>query len=188
MSEKQKKSKLALLAVILSAGPPKEYNTDYYVVAMNIPGAKEVIVKSNLQGTRYFDDIMKLQRTSVYPVNLWYSKCTSWEKRFPGFMDFMPSGFKLLGVTLNWAHDGIINGKQACDKVMVPDYQKGYVNDKIAIIETHIEDTSRVEHLSDDQIARLVHEELKVVMPDLPDPTDFYVNRWGHLLTAIDRL
>ncbi|MBU0994262.1 MAG: FAD-dependent oxidoreductase [Proteobacteria bacterium] len=162
----------------LTSGPPKEYTADYYVVAMDSPGAKQVIAKSNLTGSSYFDNIMKLEKTSVFPVNLWYSKCTSWEKRFPGFMDFMPSGFKLLGVTLNWAHDGILNGKKACSQVVVPDYQQDYVNDKIAVIETQIADTKRVENMSDDMIARLVHEELKIVMPDLPDPTDYYVNRW----------
>lgn len=162
----------------LSSGPPKEYTADYYVVAMDTPGAKQAIAKSKLLGSPYFDNIMKLDKTSVFPVNIWYSKCTSWEKRFPGFLDFMPSGFKLLGVTLNWAHDGILNGERACKQVIVPDYQKEYVNDKIAVIETQIADTSRVEHLSDDMIVKLVHEELKIVMPDLPEPTSYYVNRW----------
>lgn len=157
----------------LASGPPKEYKADYYVVAMDTPGAREVVSKSGLLGTTYFDNMLKLDSVSVYPVNLWYDKCSEWEKRFPGHIDFFPSSFKYLGITLNWAFDGVLNGKKVSD-ILVPDYAGKGIN----VIETQIADAKRVSHLSDEEIAALVHEELKIVMPNLPKPTDFYVNRW----------
>lgn len=157
----------------LSAGPPKEYTADFILVAMDTPGAKEVVAKSGLLGQTYFDNIMKLDATGVYPVNLWYDKCDAWQKRFPHYIDFFPSSFKLLGITLNWAFDGYMDGKKVSEP-MVPDY----ANKGINVIETQIADTERVRDLPDETIAALVHEELKIALPDLPAPTDFYVNRW----------
>ncbi len=158
---------------VLAAGPPKEHIADYYVVAMDTPGAQEVVAKSGLLGDTYFDNIMKLEATGVYIVNLWYGNCNAWQKRFPRHVDFFPSGFKFLGITLNWAHDGTINGAKVCE-TLVPDYQGKNIN----VIETQVANTHLIQNKTDDEIARLVHEELKVVMPDLPAPTDYYVNRW----------
>ncbi len=157
----------------LSSGPPKEYLADYYVVAMDTPGAKQVVAKSGLLGDTYFDNIMKLDATGVYVVNLWYADCNAWERRFPKHGDFFASGFKFLGITLNWAVSR--KSKDGQDRqYLVPDYQGKNIN----VIETQIANTERVENKSDEEIARLVHEELLCVMPDLPVPTDFYVNRW----------
>ncbi len=157
----------------LSSGPPKEYTADYYVLAMDTPGAKDVVARSNLLGDTYFDNIMKLDKTGVYPVNIWYDNCNTWQKRFPEYPAFYPSGFKLLGITLNWACDGTFNGIKYAEP-LVPEYQ----NKNIVVIETQVADTEKFQNLSDEGIVRLVHEELKIVMPELPDPADYYVNRW----------
>jgi isorenieratene synthase len=159
--------------VAFSGGGTREYVADYYVVAMDTPGAKAVSAASGLGGQPYFDNMQKLEATSVYPVNLWYANCDVWQKRFPGHADFFASSFKLLGITLNWAMDGKVGGKPV-NGPLVPDYQGKNIN----VIETQIANTDLVKNLDDDKIARLVHEELKIVMPDLPPPTDWYVNRW----------
>jgi uncharacterized protein with NAD-binding domain and iron-sulfur cluster len=156
-----------------SPQPVREHFADYYILAMDIPGAKKVIDQSGFLGESYFDNIMELVETGVYPVNIWYSNCNAWEKRFPEHADFFPSGFKYLGITINLAHNGEINGRRVFEP-LVPDYQ----DKNICVIETQIADTDRMEDMSDDMIARLVHEELRMVMPDLPMPTDYYVNRW----------
>lgn len=157
-----------------SSGPPKEFVADYYVLAMDTPGAKDVVSKSNLLGDEYFDNIMKLDKVSVFPVDIWYSNCKSWVKRFPANMDFFPSSFKYLGITLNWAFDGMINGVKIAEPIIPALKDKN-----VCVIETQIANAERVENLSDEEIVRLVHEELKIPMPDLPEPTDFYVNRWN---------
>lgn len=161
--------------VPVSATTKKEFKADYYIVAMDIPGAQAVLAASGLNGNPYFDNIYKLEATSVYPVDLWYDNCESWEKRFPRHMNFYSSNFKLLGITLNWALNGEFEGKKVTEPLL-PEY----ANRKLNIIETQVADTSRVKNKSDEEIARLVHEELKIVMKDLPDPTDFYVNRWDN--------
>ncbi len=155
--------------------PAQEYIADYYILAMDIPGAKQVVSQSGLLGESYFDNIMELDGTSVYTVNIWYSNCNSWKKRFPQHANFFPSGFRYLGITINLSFDGEFEGKKIVDP-LVPEYQ----NKNICVIETQMANTHRVEGMSDDMIARLVHEELKIIMPDLPAPTDYYVNRWDN--------
>jgi isorenieratene synthase len=165
--------------ILLSSGPPKEYTADYYVVGMDIAGAKNIIAKSDLQNDSYFQNIMKLNCTSVYPVNLWYADCDAWEKRFPRHFNVMLSNYKILGDTFNWAIIGKVNGKQVSPP-LIPEYQPEYHNQNINVIETQIADTKKVENLSNDEIARVVHEELKLLLPDLPEPTNYYVNRWDN--------
>jgi uncharacterized protein with NAD-binding domain and iron-sulfur cluster len=157
------------------ARPAREYVADYYILALDLPGAQQVISSSGLGGQAYFDRIMKLPATAVYPVNIWYADCDSWQNRFPRHADFFPSEFKYLGITINLAHNGEIEGEKVVEP-LVPEYQ----NRKICVIETQVPDAGRVARMTDDMIASLVHEELKIVMPDLPTPTDFYVNRWDN--------
>jgi len=157
----------------VAGGPPKDLVADYYVLAMDTAGAKDTLKMSGMDQGEYFKNIQKLESTGVYPVNLWYADCNSWKKRFPEHFDFFPSSFKYLGITLDWAMDGTIRGKKVCEPMASDYHGKGAV-----IIETQIANTERVEGEDDDTIARLVHEELKIVMPDLPAYTDFYVNRW----------
>lgn len=159
----------------LSARPLAEHFADYYVLALDIPGAKQVLAQSSFPGEEYFDNVQRLQETSAYTVVNWYSKCDSWLSRFPDYADFFPSGFKFLGITVNLAHRGEFHGRRVVPP-LVPDYQ----NKNICVIETQIADAQRLKRMNDNLIARLVHEELKIVMPDLPLPADYYVNRWDN--------
>ncbi len=153
--------------------PARDYSADFYVLAMDIPGAVQVISASGLSGEEYFDNIMELNGTGVYTVNMWYPDRGPWKKRFPRHADFFASDFKFLGITINLSYDWVIRGRRAAQP-LVPEYQ----NRDMCVIETQIANTHRVEGMSDHTIASLVHEELKTVMPDLPQPLDCYVNRW----------
>jgi len=152
---------------------PAEYTADYYVLAMEIPGAREVIFRSELSGDPYFDNIMDLTETGVYTVNLWYPDKGPWKKRFPYHANFFASGFKYLGITMDLAHDATIKGKKVGEPLM-PEY----ADMGVLLVETQIPNAEELAGESDDRIAKLVHEELKIIMPDLPRPKDFLVNRW----------
>ncbi|MEN8177942.1 MAG: FAD-dependent oxidoreductase [Pseudomonadota bacterium] len=161
----------------LSSKPVQTYTADYYILAMDTHGARQIVSSSNLTGDSYFDNIMQLESTGVIVVNLWYANSDAWKRRFPEHWDFMPSGFKYLGFTLNWAADGVIGGERISDPY-VKEYQPEHVDDNIVVIETQIADSNSVWGLDDEEIVSRVHEELKILMPDLPEPSDFYVNKW----------
>lgn len=159
----------------LAAAPVREYFADYYLSALDLPGAKQVISRSGLSGESYFDKILQLQETSVYTINLWYNKSGVWEKRFPQYADFFPSGFKFLGITINLSHPGEFQGRK-----LVPPLVSEYQNKNVCVIETQIANAERFQSLDDRLLVRLVHEELKIVMPELPEPADYYLNRWNN--------
>lgn len=161
----------------LSSKPIQTYSADYYVLAMDSYGAQQVVSASDLKGESYFDNIMQLKATGVTVVNLWYSNSNAWKKRFPENWDFMPSGFKYLGFTINWATDATIDGERI-SAPYVKEYQPEHVDDNIVVIETQIANTQNIWGLDDEEVVSRVHEELKTLMPDLPDPSDFYINKW----------
>jgi uncharacterized protein with NAD-binding domain and iron-sulfur cluster len=120
--------------------------------------------------------MMRLGKTSVFVVDLWYANCDSWVRSFPKYWNFMPSSFDYLGITLNWAM-AEVNGQKVAEPY-VAEYQPEYVGDRIAVIETQIAGTEKLANLSDEEVVRRVQGELKVLMPDLPDPADYYINKW----------
>ncbi len=154
----------------LSGGGVKDYRADYYVLAMETKGAKEVIKASTLPRTPYFDNIHKLDSTSVYVVNLWYDDDKPMRKLLPGQACFFSSNFRYLGITLDWAYARSDKGYGP----LCPDYQgKG-----ISVIETQVANTQNIEDLTDDEIMNIVQGELEIAIPGLPKPLDYYLNRW----------
>ena len=144
------------------------YTADHIICAMDIPGAKKIISKIS-NDDPYFQNIKKLSVARIYCVNLLYENTDSWEKRFPdgsfwNTNDFMPTGFKILGFTTNWA------SKQ------IPSLKK----EKAHLIEVQVSHLKEVENLSSKEIADLVHSELKTILPDLPGYSEFYINKWDN--------
>lgn len=155
---------------VLSGGEVKEYSADYYIMAMETKGAKEVVKASDLGKGPYFDNIQKLDSTSVYVLDLWYPKRDVIGKLLPGQFCFFTSNFRYIGITLDWACSGSAKGYGP----LVPDYQ----GKDISVIETQIANTEMLVNLPDEQIVRLAQEELEMAIPGLPKPLDFYLNRW----------
>ncbi len=155
---------------LFSGGEVKDYTADYYILAMETKAARETLKASQLAGEPYFDNIQKLDSTSVYVLNMWYDDPVPFQKRVPGQVCFYTSNYKFIGITLNWAYPGSAKGY----KPLVPDYQ----GRKICVLETQIANTERIESLNDDEIMRVVQEELEMAVPGLPKPLDFYLNRW----------
>jgi uncharacterized protein with NAD-binding domain and iron-sulfur cluster len=155
---------------ILSGGEVKDYTADFYVMAMETQGAKEVLKASQLVGEPYFDNIQKLESTSVYVLNLWYSDPTPFYKRVPGQVCFFTSNYKYIGITLDWAYSRSKKGYGP----LVTDYQ----GKDVLVLETQIANTDRLESLTDDEIMRIAQEELEMAIPGLAKPLDYYLNRW----------
>jgi uncharacterized protein with NAD-binding domain and iron-sulfur cluster len=144
------------------------YTADHIICAMDIPGAKKIISRISSDDP-YFQNIKKLSTATIYCVNLLYENTESWEKRFPegsfwNTNDFMPTGYKILGFTTNWA------SKQ------IPSLKK----EKAHLIEVQVSHIKEVHHLSSKEIADLVHTELKLILPDLPNYSEFYINKWDN--------
>ncbi|MCE9596922.1 MAG: FAD-dependent oxidoreductase [Spirochaetia bacterium] len=147
---------------------PKTFQADHYILAMDIPGAKKLLINTDLARQHdYFRKIQSLSQATILCVNLLYENSEGWEKRFPSgtpwsAVDFFPTGYKLLGFTSNWS------------SVQIP----GLKQKKVDLIEVQVSRWQEFIGKDFSYIAREVHKELKKVIPDLPDPTDYYINRW----------
>lgn len=152
---------------ILKDSSSKSFKADYFVCAMDVPGARKFITSSSLNKTdEYFEKITKLTNANILCVNLLYENSTAWKKRFAegkySAMDFMPTGYENLGFTSNWSSKQIPELKE-----------KG-----IDLIEVQVCKWKELLKYSHKEIAKIVHEELKLILPDLNDFSEFYINHW----------
>ena len=148
---------------------PGFFQADHYVVAMDIPGARRLIANSELRANDYFRRIMDLSTATILCVNLLYENTDAWDERFPArgaqnAIDFFPTGFKVIGWTQNWSSR------------QIPHLRKHRVD----LIEVQVAQWQQFAGSSFKEIARAVHTELKTVIPKLPEPSDFYINRWDN--------
>jgi uncharacterized protein with NAD-binding domain and iron-sulfur cluster len=152
---------------IINGIEPSQFTADYYVCAMDVLGAKKLIqgCKLNEDGD-YFKKITRLSNSNILCVNLLYENSNAWEKRFPegkwSAVDFMPTGYDYLGFTSNWSIKEIPELKAK----------------NIDLIEVQVSKWQDIINLSNKEIAKIVHDELKTILPDLKDYSEFYVNRW----------
>ncbi|MDZ4725658.1 MAG: FAD-dependent oxidoreductase [Leptospira sp.] len=145
----------------------RTYTADHVITAMDLPGAKKLITNNSLQNHTYFDKAKKLSTATILCVNLMYENTDAWEKRFPeesfwNAHDFFPTGFKILGFTSNWSARQIPELKEK----------------RIDLIEVQVAKWSQFVGMTNSDIAKKVHEELKLVVPTLPEYSEFYINRW----------
>ena len=157
----------------------RTFTADYFVCALDGPGA-QLLVNNNsdlFAGQPYFDNILKLNARSPQVCNLWYEGKGYWEqaclddKSRPSPFVY-PTGHEYLGITINRALR--IRGNDRTDW----SWSSEYVDRNVTVIETQIAKSEKVTGLSSREIAMLCHAELKTWMPDLPDPSSWYVNRW----------
>lgn len=155
------------------------WKADYYISALDIPGAKR-LVEANLAtlgDVPYFRNILGLHAKSVYVTNLWFDGKGQWERKIvdadgrPAIC-FFATGFQHLGITVNRSL-----------RVPFPDgklmsWSAEYPDRDVTVIETQIAKTDLVAGKTTAEIADLCYQELKSVIPDLPPPRSAYVNRW----------
>ncbi len=147
---------------------PGFYSADHYIVSMDVPGARKLVMSSPPLGeTEYFKKITYLSNSTILCVNLLYENSDAWEKRFvPGTyftaVDFMPTGYKVLGFTSNWSSKEI------------PELKK----QRVDLIEVQVSKWRQFAGKTFPEIAQAVHEDLKLVIPDLKNYSEFYINRW----------
>lgn len=145
----------------------KEFFADHFITAMDLQGVKKFIINNNLKVDPYFEKITKLTTATILCVNLLYENSDAWEKRFPSkeywnALDFFPTGYKVLGFTSNWSTKQIPFLKEK----------------KIDLIEVQVSNWKQFASSSSKEIAKSVHEDLKKIIPNLPEFTEFYINKW----------
>ena len=159
----------------------RRYEADFYISALDGPGLKQVI-GNNLQalgGSAYFQNILKLNAKSVFVCNLWFDDKGHWEQAIKDEQGrpaicFFATGFKHLGITINRS----VRVQGGDGKKVV--WSQEYVDRKVTVIETQIAKAEAVASLNSKEIAWKCWGELKAVMPQLPEPTGWYVNRWNN--------
>ncbi|MBP9888433.1 MAG: FAD-dependent oxidoreductase [Leptospiraceae bacterium] len=146
---------------------PSAFNADYFISAMDIPGAKKFITGTGLdKDDEYFKRASQLTNAHILCVNLLYENSDAWKKRFPegktSAMDFMPTGYEYLGFTSNWS------SKQ------IPELAEKNID----LIEVQVCKWKELLKYSHKEIASIVHNELKLILPELKDYSEFYINHW----------
>ena len=162
----------------------REYTADFVVCALDGPAASQ-LVQDNMDalgGSDYFRNIPKLHTTSPHVVNLWYPGKGYWEKHVlddkqRGALCIYPTGYNHLGITINRSIR--IKGDDKTAWTWSPEY----TDRDITVIETQIAKVELLPSTDSETIAMLCHAELKTMMPDLPDPVSWYVNRWYNYTT-----
>jgi uncharacterized protein with NAD-binding domain and iron-sulfur cluster len=147
------------------------FQADYYLLGVDIPGAKKILAKSPFKETGHYQNIEKLPTSSVAVLYLWYpraakvagKKC-NWEDHFGTRECVMTADFPTLGTTLNLSY-----AKKASFEAFNAD-----------IIETQIARMERIEGLSNEAIAELVDQDLRALIPGLPKYTDLRMMRWDN--------
>ncbi len=149
--------------------PISSYEADFFVVAGDVPGTQKFISTSRLGGEDpYFAKIQKLTTAHILCVNLLYENSQAWMKRFPegetSAFDFMPTGFQNLGFTSNWS------------LIQIPELKEKNVD----LIEVQVSNWKELIKKPYLEIAKIVHEELKTILPELPEFSEFYINHWDN--------
>jgi uncharacterized protein with NAD-binding domain and iron-sulfur cluster len=154
----------------------QRYIADDYVVAMDTLGLQGFVGnnKAAFGGMPYFENTKKLTASDVYVANFWIDGKTSWPETMRSgdhpVVAFFGSNFGRIGVTFNWT---LGTGSSRGGTLI-----KEYEGHDVTVIETHISNLDDIAHLSNKEIADLAYAELKQALPDLPEYTDFYLNKW----------
>jgi isorenieratene synthase len=167
-----------LRAIAAHERTERTFAADFVVCALDGPAAMQLVGQNidALGGGDYFRNILKLHTAAPHVVNLWYQGRGYWEKHVlddkqrPALCVY-PTGFTYLGITINRSIR--IKGGDGTGWA----WSQEYTDRDITIIETQ---PAKAHLLSGDTkaIAMACHEELKIMMPNLPEPQSWYVNRW----------
>ena len=157
-----------------SSAEAREYQADEYLLAIDIPNAKSLFAKPPFEGKEFFRPTQKLPTSSVIVVYLWYPRVqgkpgvkSNWRDHFGDRESYMTAGFPHLGTTLNLS-------------ILKKESFKEFDAD---ILETQIARTEWTKGLDNYSIAMKIHEDLKALMPGLPDFMDTLVVKWDNFST-----
>lgn len=154
----------------------RDYQADEYLLGVDIPAAKKLFEKPPFKDLDFFHSTQQVPTSSVIVVYLWYPRVkgqpgvkSNWRDHFGDRECFMTGGFPHLGVTLNWS----IKKKESFQEFDAD------------VIETQIARTEWTKDLDNHGIALKIHEDLKSLMPGLPDFLDSMVVRWDNFSTMM---
>ncbi len=157
----------------------RTFTADYFICALDGPGAQQLVRQSFGQPGKddYFGRILGLNARAPHVCNLWYEGKGHWEtqvlddKQRPALCVY-PTGYDYLGITINRAVR--IRGNDGKSWA----WSQEFVDRDVTVIETQVAKSEQVASASSRDIAMLCHAELRTWMPDLPEPSAWYVNRW----------
>lgn len=149
----------------------RTYQADEYLLGVDIPVAKKMFAQPPFNTLPFFASTQELPTSSIVVVYLWYPRVagqpgvkSNWDDHFGKLECYMTAGFKYLGTTLNWRYKK----------------HESFKDFDADIIETQIARTAWTKGLDNATIAMKIHEDLKGLIPGLPDMLDSMVVRWDN--------
>jgi uncharacterized protein with NAD-binding domain and iron-sulfur cluster len=157
----------------------RSFSADYIICAIDAPAARKLIGANlkNLGESDYFRNITRLHATSLYVINLWFRGRGYWENRIldqNGRVSpwIFPTGFESIGTTM--LRSCAIPYGQSQRLV----WSNEFPDRDVTIIETQCAKPEQFRGMSRDEITQKVYAELKILMPDLPEPESSWINKW----------
>jgi len=157
--------------IVRSAAEPANFRSDHFLLGVDIPSARELLLKPSLNLSERYEKFKDRPTSSIVVVYLWYPRKPSvkgekinWEDHFGDRECLMTTDFPYLGTTLNLTY-------------LKPETFAGYDAD---IIETQIAKVERVEGMTDEQIADKIDEDLRNLIPGLPKYIDVRIMKWDN--------
>lgn len=154
--------------------PAQTFTADYYLLGVDIPNAQRILSESPFKEKNLYPTVGKLTTSSIVVVYIWYPRAkpngqkTNWEDHFGDRECLMVTDFPYLGTTLNLSY---------LKKQSFGEFDAD-------VIETQIAHLDRIEGMSDVEIARHVSDDLRALMPGLPDFDDVRVIRWDNFTAS----
>lgn len=168
-----------LLPIAASDRVERSFKADYFVCALDGPGLSS-FTGQNLEALgnhEYFRRAAAMKSKSVYVCNMWFEGKGYWEKALKNLNQapspvLVTTGYENCSVMINRSlRIRGADGKQWT-------WSNEYTDKNVTVLEVHLPRAEAVSHLSTQEIAALVHKDLKNFIPDLPAAKGVYVNRW----------
>jgi hypothetical protein len=142
------------------------------------------LVRENIQAFgnhKYFQRLKDLRAKSVFVCTMWFDGKGYWEKALADSQRrpvpvVTTTGFDNISVLINRSlrFTGV-DGRQWS-------LSNEYVDKNVTVLETHMPSAESMASLTNKEIAALCYQDVKQLVPGLPEPKGSYVNRWDTYL------
>jgi isorenieratene synthase len=175
----------AIVAIKEYERTERTFKANYFICAMDGPGLSD-FVGSNLAAfgnQPYFSRMKDLKSKSVYVCNLWFDGKGYWERAAKDSHGrpvpvLVTTGYENISVLINRSvRIRGSDGKQWS-------WSNEYTDKNVTVLEAHMPRAEKVAGMSSKEIAALCYQDIKSLIPDLPEPKGSYVNRWNTYLNC----
>ncbi len=169
-----------ILAIKDSQRAERTFKADYFVCALDTPGLRNLFGKNSAAfgAEPFFQKLAAIGSKFVYVCDMWFDGRGYWEtaavdKHHRPLPTFITTGFESISVMINRSvRIRAIEGKGQWT------WSNEYIDKNVTVLEGHMPRAEAVADMPTKEIVDLVYKDFKALIPNLPPPKGWYVNRW----------